>query len=122
MCVIRHSVQGIVLSSFYAGYIVTQVPGAMLAQRYGGRRVFGTGLVVVTICSLLTPVCGKTAYVLLVMIRVCMGFGGGVVYPAQVSLFKYGLIDCLFLFFFPFLVAACLTQWTLFLFVCFLNS
>ena len=33
--------QAIVLSSFFWGYICSQVVGALLAQRYGGKAVLG---------------------------------------------------------------------------------
>lgn len=31
-------IQGVVLASFFYGYIVTQVPGGWLAGRYGGDK------------------------------------------------------------------------------------
>lgn len=33
-----HDVQGVILSSFFYGYIVTQIPGGYLAATYGGKR------------------------------------------------------------------------------------
>lgn len=32
-----HTTQGIVLCSFFAGYMATQIPGGWLAKRYGGK-------------------------------------------------------------------------------------
>lgn len=48
--------QGIILSSFYWGYITTQIPGGILSQRFGGKHVLTTGLVFTAICTLVTPV------------------------------------------------------------------
>lgn len=47
--------QGIILSSFFWGYFLTQIPGAILSQRYGGKYVFLLGILFSAVCSLLTP-------------------------------------------------------------------
>lgn len=49
--------QGIILSSFYWGYIITQLPGGVLAQRFGGKHVLTLGLFFTAICTMLTPLC-----------------------------------------------------------------
>ena len=33
--------QGVILGSFYYGYAVSHVPGGILAERYGGKWIFG---------------------------------------------------------------------------------
>lgn len=48
--------QGIILSSFYWGFVITQVPGALLSQRYGGKYVMMFGILFSAICSILTPI------------------------------------------------------------------
>lgn len=47
--------QGIILSSFFWGYLITQIPGGILSQRYGGKYVFMLGILFSALCSLLTP-------------------------------------------------------------------
>ena len=47
--------QGWILSSFFYGYILTQIPGGYLAGRYGSRHVIGVGLLVTSILTILTP-------------------------------------------------------------------
>lgn len=47
--------QGIILSSFFWGYLITQIPGGILSQRYGGKYVFMLGILLSAVCSLLTP-------------------------------------------------------------------
>ena len=36
--------QGAILSSFFYGYIITQIPGGYLAHNYGGKTVFVAGV------------------------------------------------------------------------------
>ena len=33
--------QGVILGSFYYGYAISHVPGGILAERYGGKWIFG---------------------------------------------------------------------------------
>ena len=62
------------LSSFFYGYIITQIPGGLLAQRIGGRWVFGIGIVMTAVLTLLTPIAAYTSVWLLVAIRALEGF------------------------------------------------
>jgi MFS family permease len=75
--------QGIVLGSFYIGYTLTQIPGAILARIYGGRLVFGLGMMGAAVCTLLTPL-SAFSVPLLCTVRALMGIFEGVAYPAQV--------------------------------------
>lgn len=47
--------QGIILSAFYWGFAITQIPAGILSQRYGGKYVFVLGILLSAVCSLLTP-------------------------------------------------------------------
>ncbi|XP_003374292.1 sialin [Trichinella spiralis] len=49
------STTGILLSSFYYGYIFTQIPGGLLASRFGGKWVFGLGTLSASVLTLFTP-------------------------------------------------------------------
>lgn len=68
--------QGIILGSFYYGYVLTHIPGGMLAERYGGKWLLGLGLLSTALCTLLTPVVVKAggAWALIVL-RVVEGLG-----------------------------------------------
>uniref|UniRef100_A0A1B6LST4 Major facilitator superfamily (MFS) profile domain-containing protein n=1 Tax=Graphocephala atropunctata TaxID=36148 RepID=A0A1B6LST4_9HEMI len=74
--------QGIVLSSFFWGYVVTQVPGGLLAERIGGKYTLAGAILVPAICSLLTPLAARQGVWYLVGLRIIMGFGQGFVYPS----------------------------------------
>lgn len=52
--------QGLILSSFFYGYIVTQVPGGLLADKFGGKHVLGFGMLGSAVFSILTPTAAKT--------------------------------------------------------------
>ena len=64
---------GWVLSSFFYGYILTQIPGGFLATRFSGKHVFGLGVVLTSVLTLLTPVAATTNIWLLVALRVLEG-------------------------------------------------
>lgn len=48
--------QGMILSSFYVGYILTHIPGGLMAQRFGGKYVIGLGLSIAALLSMAIPV------------------------------------------------------------------
>jgi len=48
--------QGFILSTFFYGYIVTQILGGWLANRYGGKKIFGFGLLVTSLLCFITPI------------------------------------------------------------------
>ncbi|XP_021932436.1 sialin-like isoform X2 [Zootermopsis nevadensis] len=75
--------QGLVLSSFFYGYIVTQVLGGWLAGRLGGNTVYGVGVAATAVFTLLTPVLTNTSVYLLVAVRVIEGLFEGVTYPCM---------------------------------------
>lgn len=47
--------QGLILSAFYWGYIVTHVPGGLLSAKIGGKYTIALGIFVATFFTLLTP-------------------------------------------------------------------
>ena len=81
-----NATQGIVLSSFFWGYILFQIPGALLSAKYGGKQVFGLGVFGTAVLTLLLPVCADRLWLLLVL-RALMGFCESVTYPAMNALF-----------------------------------
>ena len=65
---------GWVLAAFFYGYLITQIPGGLLAQRVGGKWVFGVGVVMTAILTLFTPLAAYGSVWLLVTVRVLEGF------------------------------------------------
>lgn len=78
------STQGIVLGSFFYGYIFTQLPGGWLAEVFGAKKLFGFGVLSTAALTLLTPVTvqylGLDAFIAL---RIIEGLGEGVTFPAM---------------------------------------
>ena len=65
---------GWILSSFFYGYIFTQIPGGYLAGKYGGRYIFGVGVLMTAILTLLTPLAAEIHIGALIALRVVEGF------------------------------------------------
>ncbi|XP_046664263.1 vesicular glutamate transporter 2-like isoform X2 [Homalodisca vitripennis] len=73
--------QGFVLSSFFYGYIATQILGGWLGACLGGSRVYGVGVAVTALFTLFTPTVANASVFLLLGIRFIEGLFEGVTYP-----------------------------------------
>ncbi|KAK7082383.1 hypothetical protein SK128_002997 [Halocaridina rubra] len=79
--------QGLILGSFFWGYVMTNMLGGRLGELIGGKIVYGIGVLVTSILTLLTPVVANTKITpLLIALRVVEGLGEGVTFPAMNSL------------------------------------
>ncbi|CAG0908694.1 unnamed protein product [Cyprideis torosa] len=74
--------QGLILGSFFWGYVFTQLPGGIIAKRFGGKWVYGIGTLLASVFALLTPVAARWGVGGVVSVRVIQGLGEGVVFPA----------------------------------------
>jgi ACS family sodium-dependent inorganic phosphate cotransporter len=77
--------KGIILSSFFGGYLLLQLAGGYLAVRYGPKLVFGLGVLIPSILTAVTPPIAWSIPMLIVL-RVLTGLGESVTYPALHSL------------------------------------
>lgn len=75
------SLKGTVLSAFYWGYAVSQVPGGWAAQRYGGRIMLIVCFLSWSIVSILTPTNAANAKMIM-FARVCVGISQGFLIPS----------------------------------------
>lgn len=81
------TVKGTVLSSFYWGYAVSQVPGGWAAQRYGGDLMLTLSFLLWSTASILTPFTlsgggGDSTNHMVLIARVCIGVAQGFLIPA----------------------------------------
>jgi len=81
------STQGLVLSSFFIGYLLTQVVGGKLADRYGGKVVLGFGVLLWSLFTLVTPPAAALGITVLIVARILMGMGEAVTFPAIYALY-----------------------------------
>ncbi|XP_055943016.1 sialin-like [Argiope bruennichi] len=77
-------IQGIVLSSFYYGYIMTQLPGGVLCDKVGAKWLFGGGVLITTALYLLVPLAASWGVIAVVVIRILEGIGEGLTFPALI--------------------------------------
>lgn len=76
------SVMGIVLSSFFAGYALMQLPGGWLADKFGSRKVIAFAIIFWSLFTVLTGM--AWSLMSMIMIRFMFGLGEGG-YPAASS-------------------------------------
>ncbi|XHU85245.1 MFS transporter [Peribacillus muralis] len=78
---------GMLSSLFYLGYCFAQIPGGMLAERFGARNIV---TIAVAWWSLFTALTAATAnYVILCVVRFFFGAGEGPMYPGNAVFNSY---------------------------------
>jgi MFS family permease len=80
--------QSLILGSFFWLFWVTQVPGGVLAQRYGTKLVFGLANGVPCLLSFLIPLCARLDYWALVFLRALQGFIAVSMVPQRATFFR----------------------------------
>ncbi|CAL1279418.1 unnamed protein product [Larinioides sclopetarius] len=80
---------GIIDSSFFWGYLVTQIPGGFLAAKYPANRVFGTAIAVSAFLNMLLPGAAKIHPVVVILVRILQGLVEGVTYPACHGIWRH---------------------------------
>jgi sugar phosphate permease len=76
------TVMGVVLSSFFAGYALMQLPGGWLADKFGSRKVIAIAILFWSLFTVLTGM--AWSLMSMIMIRFMFGLGEGG-YPAASS-------------------------------------
>ncbi|KFM74865.1 Vesicular glutamate transporter 1, partial [Stegodyphus mimosarum] len=80
---------GVVDSSFFWGYLITQIPGGFLAAKYPANRIFGTAIATSAFLNLLIPKSAQIHESLVIIVRVLQGLVEGVTYPACHGIWRY---------------------------------
>ncbi|KAL9972228.1 hypothetical protein ACROYT_G018496 [Oculina patagonica] len=80
--------QGLILSAFYYGYIVMQIPGGYLARKLGGATMIGVAVGSSGALTLLTPLAARTHVGMLIALRVTMGLTEGSLFPSGHALWS----------------------------------
>ncbi|PSN49739.1 putative inorganic phosphate cotransporter [Blattella germanica] len=75
--------QGLILSSFFWGYVLTHIPGGIVAEKFGGKHALGLGILSTAIFTLLTPLAASEGGAgWLIAVRFIEGLGEGSTFPA----------------------------------------
>ncbi|XP_069700130.1 sialin-like isoform X2 [Periplaneta americana] len=73
---------GFILSSYFIGYLVSQVPGGRAAEVLSAKWILFASVALNIIPTLLTPPAAKIHWSALVLLRIIEGVGGGFSFPA----------------------------------------
>ncbi|XP_050409086.2 vesicular glutamate transporter 2 [Patella vulgata] len=80
---------GIVDSSFFWGYIITQIPGGYLASRLPANRLFGLAIGISSFLNLFLPGAATVHYGMVITVRILQGLVEGVTYPACHGIWRH---------------------------------
>ncbi|KAI8436412.1 hypothetical protein MSG28_010008 [Choristoneura fumiferana] len=79
--------QGLILSSFFWGYIIMQIPSGLLSKRFGGKPILLVSLLANGLINLMIPTLAELGgWRLMCAARVCMGLTQACLYPASHTL------------------------------------
>lgn len=77
------AVQGYILGAGFLGYVLTQLPGGMLAECYGAKFTVVFGLFLSSLGHILSPLAARSSAYLLIVMQLLRGIGQGLIAPAQ---------------------------------------
>ncbi|XP_041366731.1 vesicular glutamate transporter 3-like [Gigantopelta aegis] len=80
---------GVVDSSFFWGYIITQIPGGFLASKVPANRLFGLAIGISAFLNLFLPGAAQVHYGLVISVRILQGLVEGVTYPACHGIWRH---------------------------------
>ncbi|XP_071455154.1 putative inorganic phosphate cotransporter [Hetaerina americana] len=75
-----------ILSSFFWGYVITQIPSGQLSERFGPKLVLAVGMGLCSLFTLLSPLAANGGLEWLCACRVIQGLGQGVLFPSTHAL------------------------------------
>jgi len=78
--------KGLLLGSFYYGFMATQLAGGIVAPMIGARRLLGSSVLLSAVLSLAIPMAASYGLVPVIMAQATIGLAQGVVFPAVYQL------------------------------------
>ncbi|XP_043824855.1 vesicular glutamate transporter 3 isoform X3 [Dromiciops gliroides] len=73
---------GLIHGSFFWGYIVTQIPGGFISNKFAASRVFGAAVFLTSTLNMFIPSAARVHYGCVMLVRILQGLVEGVTYPA----------------------------------------
>ncbi|XP_036026002.1 vesicular glutamate transporter 3 isoform X2 [Onychomys torridus] len=73
---------GLIHGSFFWGYIVTQIPGGFISNKFAANRVFGAAIFLTSALNIFIPSAARVHYGCVMCVRILQGLVEGVTYPA----------------------------------------
>uniref|UniRef100_A0A1L8DEJ4 Putative inorganic phosphate cotransporter n=2 Tax=Nyssomyia neivai TaxID=330878 RepID=A0A1L8DEJ4_9DIPT len=74
--------QSLILSSFFWGYVITQLPAGTWARKFGAKKLLSATMGLCSIMTLLTPLAAKVGgWGAVVTLRVILGISQGFIFP-----------------------------------------
>ncbi|XP_044253825.1 sialin [Tribolium madens] len=78
-----NEIQGLLLGSYFFGYMVSLLPGGCISELYSAKWVLFFAIASNVVAMFLSPILSKVHYGGLLAMRVIQGIGGGVTFPAN---------------------------------------
>ena len=78
--------KGLVLSSFFIGYIALMLASGVVANRYGGELVLGIAVLLWSLFTILTPPAALASLSTLVVARIALGAGEAALIPSSMNM------------------------------------
>lgn len=75
--------QNDVLGAFFMLHWSTQLPGGLLAARYGTKKIFGLANFIGCVTCMLVPITAYLNYHALILLRLVQGFVAGAAWPGK---------------------------------------
>ncbi|XP_052832457.1 sialin-like [Octopus bimaculoides] len=82
------TLQSNMLAGYFYGYIMSNILGGLLADKYGGKRVVAGSLILASLLSVLHPSLSRISGYITLVLRILTGMVSGPIYPAIHSLFR----------------------------------
>ncbi|GFS40874.1 hypothetical protein NPIL_13831 [Nephila pilipes] len=80
------STQAVILGSFFYGYVITQIPGGNISEKYGAKWLLAIAVLTTSVFTLITPFAAWWGVYPLIFVRIIEGLSEGVTFPALYAL------------------------------------
>lgn len=79
--------KGYILSSFFWGYSIGQIPSTLIAQKYGHKYIFGLAILLSSFVTLFLPSACKYSLSLALFVRALTGLTSSALFPSSYHFF-----------------------------------